>query len=201
MNRQRSSVLGSTFLRSISRSIVDRPSGAVLLATLFALVAFAIGCDSGTQEPAAPTPETPEAAAEVEGSAEAGSEAAAPVAREGEIDPSRFPSELPEGVTAAVPDNFPSDIPLYPGAQAAQGKGVELEGSPQSAVQLVSNDALGDVHKFYSDELAAKGWTFEQDTETEAAAIIKASKGECQTNIMITPAPGGGSDIYIVTGC
>lgn len=197
MNRMRSSVLGSTVLRSI----VDRPSGALLLATLFALVAFALGCDSGTQEPAAPQPEMPEATAEIEGGAESGSEAAAPVAREGEIDPSRFPTELPEGVTAAVPDNFPSDVPLYPGAQAAQGKGVDMDGAPQSAVQLVSNDALGDVHKFYSEELAAKGWTFEQDTETETTATIKATKGSCQTHIMIMPAPGGGSDIYIVTGC
>jgi hypothetical protein len=200
MNRKRSSVLGSTF----PRSIVDRPSGALLLATLFALVAFALGCDSGTQEPAAPAPEMPEATAGVDdatGSESAPAAPAAPVAREGEIDPSRFPTDLPEGVTAAVPDNFPSDIPLYPGAQAAQGKGVEMEGSPQSAVQLVSNDALADVHKFYSDELAAKGWTFEQDTETEVGATIKATKGDCQTHIMIMPAPGGGSDIYIVTGC
>ena len=44
-------------------------------------------------------------------------------------------SELPEGVTAAVPDNFPSDVPLYPGAQPAQGKGVEIA---RSAVEVVS---------------------------------------------------------------
>lgn len=196
MIRQRPSVLGSTVLHPI----VDRPSGALLFATLLALFVFALGCDSGTQEPAAPTPEMPEAAA-TDGAAGSESEAAAPVAREGEIDPSRFPAELPEGVTAAVPDNFPSDVPIYPGAQAAQGKGVDMEGAPQAAVQLVTNDALGDVHKFYSEELAAKGWTFEQDTETETSATIQATKGECQTHIMIMSAPGGGSDIYIVTGC
>lgn len=197
MIRQRSSVLGSTFLHSI----VDRPSGALLVATLLALVVFALGCDSGRQEPAAPTPEVPAASTDGDGATGSASEAAAPIAREGEIDPSRFPNELPDGVTAAVPDNFPSDIPVYPGAQAAQGKGVDLDGSAQSAVQLLTNDALGDVRKFYSAELAAKGWTFDQDTETETSATITATKGECQTNILIVPAPGGGSDIFIVTGC
>ncbi len=197
MIRQRSSVLGSTVLNPI----VGRSSGALLVATLLALVLFALGCDSGTQEPAAPTPEVPEAAAEGEGTTGSESGAAAPVAREGEIDPSRFPTELPEGVTAAVPDNFPSDVPIYPGAQAAQGKGVDMEGAPQAAVQLLTNDALGDVRKFYSEELAAKGWTFEQDTETEISATLSATKGGCQTHILIVPAPGGGSDIYIITGC
>ena len=197
MNRQRSSVHGSTVLHEM----VDRASGAILIATLLALVLFALGCDSGRQEPAAPTPAVPEAVADDEGATGSESEAAAPVAREGGIDPSRFPTELPEGITAAVPDNFPSDVPLYPGAQAAQGKGVDMEGAPQAAVQLLTNDALGDVHKFYSEELAAKGWTFEQDTETGTSATISATKDGCQTHIMIMPAPGGGSDIYIVTGC
>jgi hypothetical protein len=197
MNRMRSSVLDST----PHRPTVDRRSGAILIATLFTLVLLALGCDSGTQEPEAPTPEVPEAAADAEAPAESAGEAPAPVAREGEIDSSRFPADLPEGVTAAVPDNFPGDMPIYPGAQPAQGKGVEFEGAPQSAVQFVTNDALPDVHRFYSDELGAKGWTLDSDEETNAAVIIKATKGSCSSNILITPAEGGGSDIYIVSKC
>lgn len=197
MYRKRSSVLGST----INRQTVELRRGVTLLAGLFAMVLLAVACDSGTQEPAAPEAAAPEAASDAGAPADTAGDAPAAVAREGEIDSSRFPTELPEGATASVPDNFPGDVPIYPGAQAAQGKGVEIDGSPQSAVQFLTNDALGDVHKFYSDDLAAKGWTLDSDTENEAAATIEATKGNCKVNILITPAEGGGSDIFVVTAC
>jgi hypothetical protein len=197
MIRMRSSVLGSM----IHRPTVDPRSGALLLATLAALVLTAVGCDSGTQEPEAPAPEATEIVPDAGATAEPTTETPAPVAREGEIDSSRFPTELPEGATAAIPDNFPTDMPVYPGAQAAQGKGVEIEGSPQSAVQLLTNDALPDVHRFYSAELASKGWTVDSDEQSDAAATLQATKGDCKASVLITPAEGGGSDIFIVTEC
>ncbi|MEZ4334830.1 MAG: hypothetical protein R3F35_23980 [Myxococcota bacterium] len=170
------------------------------LKSIAALSTLALGltaCDSGTQEPAAPTPSAPEATTEE--TAPAHESAAAPAARGGDIDSSRFPTELPEGVTAAVPDSFPSEVPIYPGAQPAQGKGVEIDGSPQSAVQLLTNDAYTDVHRFYSDKLQSGGWTISEDSENDAAATIQASKDKYKASILITPAPGGGSDIFIVT--
>jgi hypothetical protein len=196
MNRMRSSVLGS-----VSHDRTQLRTGPVLLVALFALVLLALACDSGTQEPAAPAAETTEAAPDAAATEESTGSAPAAVAREGDIDSARFPTELPEGVTAAVPDNFPSDVPIYPGAQPAQGKGVEIDGSAQSAVQFLTNDALGDVHKFYTTELGSKGWTLDLDEENEGAATIQATKDNCKTNILITPAEGGGSDLFIVSEC
>src|SRR5678816_495990 len=100
MNRKRSSVLGST----VNRPAVDLRRGATLVAVLFALVLLAAACDSGTQEPAAPEAAAPEATADAGAPAESTGDAPAGVAREGEIDSARFPTELPEGATAAVPD-------------------------------------------------------------------------------------------------
>ena len=208
MNRLRSSVLGSAY-NSLTHRLPHRrthrtthlTTGATLLATLFALAVLALACDSGTQEPDAPTPDAPEAVSDANVLEESAENASPAVAREGAIDSERFPTELGEGVTAAVPDNFPTDIPIYPGAQAAQGKGIEIEGSPQSAVQFLTNDALGDVHKFYSSELGSKGWMLDLDAENEGAATIQATKGNCKTNILITPADGGGSDLFIVSEC
>lgn len=194
MNRMRSSVLDST----PQCPTVGRWSGAIPIATIFTIVLLALGCDSGTQEPEAPTPE---AAADAGAPAESAVETPAPVAREGDIDASRFPTDLPEGVTAAVPEQFPSEMPVYPGAQPAQGKGVDVDGATQSAVQLLTNDALPDVRKFYSDELVAKGWTLDSEEETNASVIIKATRGSCTSNILITPSEGGGSDIYILNKC
>ena len=84
----------------------------ILLATFFAIALLALACDSGTQEPAAPTPAVPEATGDAGAAPDGSGAAPVPLAREGQIDSSRFPTELPEGVTAAVPDNFPSDIPI-----------------------------------------------------------------------------------------
>ncbi|MBY0396599.1 MAG: hypothetical protein K2X91_09055, partial [Thermoleophilia bacterium] len=107
------------------------------IAASAALVLAVAGCDSGTQEPAAPTPAAPEAAPEAAPTDESAATPPAAAKREGDIDSSRFPTDLPEGITAAVPENFPSDVPIYPGAQPAQGKGIDIEGSPQAAVQLL----------------------------------------------------------------
>ncbi len=197
MNPLCPSVLGST----LHRSTASRRRGTILLGALAALALIAAGCDSGTQEPAAPAPEATAVAPEAEASPDSTGSAPAAVAREGEIDSSRFPAEMPEGASAAIPDNFPTDMPVYPGAQAAQGKGVEIDGSPQTAVQLLTNDALGDVRAYYTSELAAKGWTIDSDEQNEAAATIQASKGDCKASVLITPAEGGGSDIFVVTEC
>ena len=197
MNRKRSSVLGST----VHRPAVDLRRGATLFLAFLALALLAVACDSGTQEPAAPETAMPDAAADAGAPAATPGDVPAAAARTGEIDPTRFPAELPEGATASVPDNFPGDVPIYPGSQAAIGKGIEIEGSPQSAVQFLTNDALGDVHTFYSNELAAKGWTLDSETENEASAVIQATKNDCKVNVLILPAESGGSDIFIVTEC
>ena len=199
MTRMRSIFFPST--RPSSSSLGRRAGLPSMIATFAALVLAVAACDSGTQEPAAPTPDAPEAAPESAPAEESAATPPAAAAREGDIDSARFPTELPEGVTAAVPDNFPSDVPLYPGAQPAQGKGVEIEGSPQAAVQLLTNDAYPDVHKFYTEQLQGKGWTLSEDTENEGAAVIQASKDNCKAHILVTPVEGGGSDIFIATEC
>lgn len=187
---------------NLVRPSSSRSALPILLALFAGLALFTLACDSGTQEPAAPEPEaaaTPEAPAE-----ETTDSAAAPPAaakREGEIDPSRFPTELAEGASATVPETFPSELPIYPGAQPAQGKGAEIEGSPQSLTHFLTNDAYPEVHRYYASELAAKGWTLDSDNENEAAATIEASKDKCKAQILITPVEGGGSDIFIATEC
>lgn len=186
-------------MKSLRPTISDSTT-LTLIAACVALALAVLGCDSGTQEPAAPTPAAPEAS---EQAAPADESAAAPAAgkREGDIDPARFPTEMPEGATAEIPSGFPADLPIYPGAQTAMGKGIELEGSPQSAVQFLTNDAYQDVQKYYTDELTSRGWTISSQDQNENAAALEASKDKCKATILARPVEGGGSDIYIVTEC
>jgi hypothetical protein len=182
-----------------TRPFVLRSSRPVLAVLLGALAALALACDSGTQEPAAPTPAAPESGAPTEADGEAPAAEAAPAT--GDIDPSRFTTDLAEGVTASIPDNFPAEVPIYPGSQPGIGRGVDIEGVATAGVQLLTNDAHADVQKFYVDHFTKEGWTLGGDAEAEAVGIIQATKGDCKASILVSPAESGGSDIYIVTEC
>lgn len=163
----------------------------VLILALAVAGLVSAACDSGTQEPEAP----------------ADARVAVPNAEDSQrapdqIDPSRFP-ELVEGVVAAVPEVFPGNLPLYPGAVPAQGKGAVIEGAPMAAVQLLSNDEPAVVHKFYGGKLAEDGWTLEEVPELTRNNVISATKDKCKASILVAPvdAGGGGSDIFLIVEC
>lgn len=177
---------------------------AILCVMAMALMGFlAIGCDSGTQEPDAPAAKPAEYGVADPNAKPAPAPAKRPSgeARSGDIDSSRFPRDLPEGVDAAVPDNFPSDISIYPGSSPAQGRGVDNDGSPMSAVQLVTNDAAADVYDFYVNDLRNNGWEVSDGQIFGNNSGIQATKGDCTAQLLISPAAGGGSDVYVITGC
>jgi len=174
------------------------------MAFAIALVGLTAACDSGTQEPDAP--DAPEAAVPEYGAPEAAPEPeVAEMAREtptdGSIAADRFPMELLDGITAAVPDNFPGDIPIYPGAEPAQGKGAEVEGSQNAGVQLLSNDSPALIFGFYEDRLKANGWQIDESRNDPMTGMINASKDSCKASMFFTASPKGGTDIFIVTQC
>ncbi len=185
---------------------MDRPSSFdhrfLAMALAFAFVGLAAACDSGTQEPDAPAASNEFGANEA--APQAGdSSAAAPTAppRDGSIAAERFVADLPEGITAEIPHNFPSSIPIYPGAQPSQGAGVERDGSPVSGVQLLSNDSPGEIYGFYEDELRANGWDITASTNDPMMSTISATQNGCQVGPFIKTSPQGGSDIFVMNEC
>lgn len=182
-----------------SRSLKQRFSTMAVAFALFGLVLGAVACDSGTQEPDAPAASNEFGA--VAPPAAAPSAAAPRVPRDGSIASERFPTELPEGIVAEVPYNFPSNIPIFPGAQPAQGKGAEIDGSPVSGVQLLSNDTPTAIFNFYEDELKGNGWEISESKSDPMASSITASNGKCKAAIFVQTSPQGGSDIFIINEC
>lgn len=181
--------------------IQSTKSTLVTLGLVAALMVLAAGCNSGTEEPAAPAPEMP-TPSETPSASSGTDDAAAPTPfPKTEIDDSRFPKELPPGVAAEIPTNFPSELPVYPNAAPAQGRGGNVDGKEFSAVQLVSNDTPSEARSFYERELASKGWSIDKAEDRGVASSIAASRGGCKVSIMITPAEGGGSDIFNVSEC
>jgi hypothetical protein len=75
----------------------------------------------------------------------------------------------PGGVTAvaggsgALPESFPKDIPLYPGANVVAA--VDIGGAGGHQATFETKDWPDDVAKFYSGKLA--GWKSSMDMKTE----------------------------------
>lgn len=162
----------------------------ILIATLIMTGLFAAGCDSGTQEPEAPAAEPLQL-----------ENAGAAATPEGSFPASRYPAEMAEGTSASVPDTFPKNIPLYPGSAPAQGRGVDIEGAPMAALQLLTMDPPETVYDFYREKFQSDGWEIEDRENFRGKNAISASNGKCKASILVAPTDDGGSDIFMITEC
>jgi hypothetical protein len=158
-----------------------RPGARLLGAGLSALVLAVAGCDSGTQAPDAPAPEA------VEYSAPA---AAAPKAASNQADQPPV-----QGFEAAIPSNFPSDVPVPPDARPVLGRGANIGGAERSGVQLLTDKSPQDVVAYYQNELSSGGWEIGESPSNS----ISATRGSSTVMLFAVPDPSGGTSIYMIT--
>jgi hypothetical protein len=164
-----------------------------LIVSLALIGLLAAACDSGTQEPDAPTPEPLKVQESAPTDGVDMSESGFPA--------SRYPSDLPDGANPSVPDNFPDELPLYPGSAPAQGRGVDVEGVPMAALQLLTMDPPETVYDFYREKFQNDGWEIEDRESFRGKNAISASNGKCKASMLVTPTEDGGSDIFLITEC
>jgi hypothetical protein len=69
------------------------------------------------------------------------------------------------GVARALPAGFPEDFPLYPDATVVETLFDHQPAGSGYAVSFDTDDAPSDVLDFYDRELAAAGWTVEDDAD------------------------------------
>lgn len=88
--------------------------------------------------------------------------------------------------TSEIPDNFPKDFPVYPGAtvtsslsggQSGQGNGFWLT--------LATGDSLDAVTTFYENAFASSGWTVESTYTANGTATQTVKKGSMSGSISI----------------
>jgi len=87
--------------------------------------------------------------------------------------PVKSPGEpgLPPVVIASeLPDNFPADVPQYPGAKVETAR--STEGMPGVSVSLSVPDPAEKVIAFYSDSFAAQGWATDLRRTPEGSAVF-----------------------------
>ena len=163
--------------------------GTAAIALLLALPLALAGCDSGTQEPDAPAPEAVEYTAPESGDmAQDAADTASAAAPSG-------PREIPEGFKAEIPPNFPSNVPMPPGAKPVLGRGGNVGGAERTGVQLSSDQSPSEVLAYYQDEFSAGGWTLDEGMEN----AITATNGDKTVVLFVTPDPAGGSAVYMIT--
>lgn len=102
-----------------------------------------------------------------------------------------------------IPDNFPKDFPIYPGAKVTS----VLSGSQQGQsngfwVTLTTSDGLDKVATYYKDSLKTNGWTETATYSAGETTTQTVTKGKLSGTVSVTKASGnsGETDIVIVLG-
>jgi len=125
------------------------------------------------------------------------SQEAAPAAKSGA--PAATPTTKPRVTTPPVfmtelPADFPTDVPMYPGAEVTQAR---VSADKGLSVSLSTPDDAGKVASFYADSFAAQGWStdikpapdgkaiFADKTERRVAAMVRRTDDGTQIELIL----------------
>ena len=94
-----------------------------------------------------------------------------------------------------LPENFPSDIPLYPEAEILYG--MSYSEKNVSAISLGTSDSISSIGKYYEKELEARGWKIEQIFNTDRSCMFTAGKDKKNLSVTITTGSDSGNNIAL----
>jgi hypothetical protein len=101
--------------------------------------------------------------------------------------------QVSEGGNLALPDAFPKDVPVYPGANITANVTV------QDGMQVVfkTADSAGKVATFYNDKLKSGGFEIEATMNTEQGSMVTGKKGN-RTVLVTTARDSDGTTITLM---
>jgi hypothetical protein len=96
------------------------------------------------------------------------------------------PAVVEEVWTTTLPEDFPQDLPQYPGANVVKANSV-----PGSDIKVAfsTTDDVGKVAAYFNDSLAAQGWTT-QRVDGQDGTLVFAEKGERSATYAVASAEG-----------
>ena len=97
-----------------------------------------------------------------------------------------------------VPEDFPNDFPVYKHAEIKR-YGPMVPASPKlgNVLILETPDSKAEVLEFYSQELAAKGWSVEKPLST-APDSLTACKSERRISVNVLDSQSGGKHVTVI---
>ncbi len=89
-----------------------------------------------------------------------------------------------------LPADFPSDVPLYPGAKVQSSVSSAQAQGGGHYVGLETNDAVASVAGWYKTEIVAKGWKVTLSMDADGSSLLGGSKDDRE--LMVTVSGEGG---------
>ena len=100
--------------------------------------------------------------------------------------------------TEPLPADYPTDIPIYPGATVERAAHVLVQTAPTDySVTLVAKARLKDVVAFYDRELPVRGWTIGARSEADGAAARQGLKRPAKVAVSMFDRKDGTIGIVI----
>ncbi len=97
---------------------------------------------------------------------------------------------------AALPENFPKDVPMISGAKIA----VAMVLTDAASVNLIAPSSPDDAAKFYAENLKAQGWKVESPANVAGRTMLSAKKDKRDCNVAVAKHPDGSAIQIMVTG-
>ena len=81
-----------------------------------------------------------------------------------------------------MPEDFPKDIPVYPGATPI----IHTSAKNGRTVQLWTSDTANKVTAFYKEKFNVEGWKQESESSTEAITLLYSTKENRTLSVVIS---------------
>ncbi|MEG5056944.1 S-layer homology domain-containing protein [Microcoleus sp. A2-C5] len=101
--------------------------------------------------------------------------------------------------TARLPDDFPTEIPLYPNAQLVE-VGAPTDASPKNVrLRWESTDPVNSVQNFYQTEFGRRNWQIVSRPTTEGQGSLVATRDKLRVTVSLSPTQkvGGSTEFAI----
>ncbi len=90
--------------------------------------------------------------------------------------------KMTDAKSVALPDNFPSDVPIYPGARVA----ISSSTAEGASIGLETNEDRQKGFRYYEKNLAAQGWKIDQASTAKTTSILQGKKANRSCDIVIS---------------
>ena len=98
-----------------------------------------------------------------------------------------------------MPANFPTDVPVYPGARLTAGASFTSTGVVSWGMEWETLDGIQKVHDFYATKLSAGGWTitFTASSGTAFAATFTSTSNSAIKGVLGADGSSGVTKISL----
>lgn len=114
----------------------------------------------------------------------------------GKEDGKEFSFQASDKGGVELPNDFPADIPRYPGATVMSSM---VQGDAMVMVNLQTGDPIAEVYAFYGRKLRSGGWEIVTEVTMPEMRMVSGKKGERQASVTVHGGEGK-TDISVVYG-